>query len=392
MDKSSSKTLKDILRPYQILSYILGIRLIKFPSGWKSIKLNKWESSIRRLEEIDKTLQALGSNSRFHKIYVRTMIELIFSVIFFLALICSDGFYITISIDSKIIKTILLILIVIIHVYGEIIASTITMDFLTMVRCVKSELERASDLLIDINILPSTSIAVELIKYKRNKKSNTKFFKVLPSSQRINSRLDASNQEIFRSRRLLQTIRQIHLELYKVSKNLNDLYGIQVFIIICLYFFYNTCFFYSTYTFSKNSGYIKQIFLQELGSIAYFFFSTIYKVIFINYTCDETTLKMEKINEIIYTFYAENTDYIIQQEVKMFTLQMAHCQSTYSTFVRWSDDDIFDYYDTNVLAGIKKINKRFKHHINVDHVDKKRVVVLSIFTEAYSKHRPYLLK
>lgn len=46
MDKSSSKTLKHILRPYQILSCILGIRLLKFPSGWTSIKLNVIYSSL----------------------------------------------------------------------------------------------------------------------------------------------------------------------------------------------------------------------------------------------------------------------------------------------------------------------------------------------------------
>ncbi|KAF7407526.1 hypothetical protein HZH66_002063 [Vespula vulgaris] len=372
MDKSSSKTLKHILRPYQILSCILGIRLLKFPSGWtRLLKDQLWENSVRRLEEIDRTLQALGSNSRFHKIYVRMIVELIFSAIFFFFLICFDGFYLTISMDSEILKPIMLLLIVIIHVYGEIVSSTVAMDFLTMVRCIKSEVERASDLLSDINVLPSTSIAVELIKYKRTKKSCTKFIKVLPSSQRINSRLNVSNQEIFRSRRLLQTIRQIHLELYKVSKNLNDLYGIQV---------------------AKKFERTQDIFLQELGSIPYFFFSSICKVVFINYTCDETTQKMEKINEIIYTFYAENTDYIIQEELKMFTLQMAHCQSTYSTFVPWSDDDIFNYYDTNVLAGVKKVNNKFKHHIKVGRVDKKRLVVLSIFTEAYSKHSPYLLK
>ncbi|XP_043663973.1 putative gustatory receptor 28b [Vespula pensylvanica] len=251
--------------------------------------------------------------------------------------------------DSEIVTTIMLLLIVIIHVYGEIVSSTVAMDFLTMVRCVKSEVERASDLLSDINVLPSTSIAVELIKYKRTKKSCTKFIKVLPSSQRINSRLNVSNQEIFRSRRLLQTIRQIHLELYKVSKNLNDLYGIQVFIIICLYFFYNTCFFYSTYITVKKFENTQDIFLKELGSIPYFFFSSICKVIFINYTCDETTQKMEKINEIIYTFYAENTDYIIQEELKMFTLQMAHCQSTYSTFGLYSFNRKYIYSCLGVM-------------------------------------------
>ncbi|XP_035723786.1 putative gustatory receptor 28b [Vespa mandarinia] len=73
-----------------------------------------------------------------------------------------------------------------------------------------------------------------------------------------------------------------------------------------------------------------------MGSVPYFFFSSLCKVIFVSYTCDDTTQKMEKINEIVYTFYAENTDYIIQQEVKMFTLQMAHCQSTYSTFGLYS--------------------------------------------------------
>nr|XP_050845102.1 uncharacterized protein LOC127061791 [Vespula vulgaris] len=112
---------------------------------------------------------------------------------------------------------------------------------------------------------------------------------------------------------------------------------------------YRTAHATSTYISAKKFERTQDIFLQELGSIPYFFFSSICKVVFINYTCDETTQKMEKINEIIYTFYAENTDYIIQEELKMFTLQMAHCQSTYSTFGLYSFNRKYIYSCLGVM-------------------------------------------
>ncbi|KAI4489517.1 hypothetical protein M0802_011052 [Mischocyttarus mexicanus] len=212
----------------------------------------------------------------------------------------------------------LTIFFVVSHVYGEIAAMTVILDFLTIVRCIKSELERVNDLLSDINVLPCSSIALELIQYKGCKNSLKNLINVLPSSQRINSRLDVNNQIIFRSRQLLQTIRQIHLELYKVSKNMSNLYNIQTSIIISLYFFYNTCFFHSLYVSNKNCENSDRILLNELASIPHFLVSTMFKLIFINYTCDETTQKMEKINEIIYTFYAESTDNTIQQELRLY--------------------------------------------------------------------------
>ncbi|KAI4479085.1 hypothetical protein M0804_011224 [Polistes exclamans] len=382
--KSSSKTLKDILRPYHVLTTIFGLRVLKLPSGKTNIKLNviysiilflfynaswkyvssknrllnlsnteynlmctlsviiviiamvvglcknqQWESSMRSLEEIDKTLQLLGSNSRFHKIYIRTMIEFIFFMTYFFILMCLDVYITNESLNDSNIDKLPTLFFVGFNIYGETVANTVVLEFLTIVRCIKSELERANDLLSDINILPCSSIALELMKYKGKENSLKNLINVLPSSRRKNSRTDVNEQILIRSRQLLQTIRQIHLELYKVSKNTSNLYNIQTSIVISLYFFYNTCFFYSLYLTNKNYENSNDILYKEFASIPHFVISTIFKLIFLNYTCDETTQKMEQVNEIMYTFYGESTDNMIQQEVKMFTLQTAHCQSTY---------------------------------------------------------------
>ncbi|XP_014612274.1 PREDICTED: gustatory receptor 68a-like [Polistes canadensis] len=347
--KSSSKTLKDILRPYHVLTTIFGLRVLKLPSGktWKYVssknrllnlsnteynlmctlsviiviiamvvglcKNQQWESSMRSLEEIDKTLQLLGSNSRFHKIYIRTMIEFIFFMTYFFILMCLDVYITNESLDNSNIDKLPTLFFVGFNIYGETVANTVVLEFLTIVRCIKSELERANDLLSDINILPCSSIALELIKYKGKENSLKNLINVLPSSRRKNSRTDVNEQILIRSRQLLQTIRQIHLELYKVSKNTSNLYNIQTSIVI------------------------------KFASIPHFVISTIFKLIFLNYTCDETTQKMEQVNEIIYTFYGESTDNMIQQEIRVFMFQLIRNRLTFTACGFFDLDHTFLY-------------------------------------------------
>ncbi|XP_015185176.1 PREDICTED: uncharacterized protein LOC107071035 [Polistes dominula] len=229
-------------------------------------KNQQWDNSIRSLEEIDKTLKALGSNSRFHKIYVRTMIEIIFFLTYLILMTSFDVYFTNVVLDENETSRLLTLFFAASHIYGEVIAITVILEFLTVVRCIKSELERSNDLLSDINILPRSSIALELIKYYH------------------------------------------------------------------------------------------RLVLNQLSSIPHFVISTIFKVIFINYTCDETTQKMEKVNEIIYTFYAESTDHMIQQEVKMFTLQTAHCQSTITLIVTIVIDFSFVFWVRYIGIKFNELN------------------------------------
>ncbi|KAL2746790.1 putative gustatory receptor 28b [Vespula maculifrons] len=56
------------------------------------------------------------------------------------------------------------------------------------------------------------------------------------------------------------------------------------------------------------------------------------KIFVVNYICDKTTKEAEHTNEIIHTFYGQTTDYEIQKEVEIFSLQMMQRPIAYSAF------------------------------------------------------------
>nr|XP_050845459.1 gustatory receptor for sugar taste 43a-like [Vespula vulgaris] len=114
----------------------------------------------------------------------------------------------------------------------------LVIEFLTVVRCIKSEFQRANELLSDDNILPISSITLQLIEHKGIEGSfstersllvdSKKLFIVAPSLRQTQSRLQIARHKINRIKKLLRTIRQIHLELYRVSRSVSHMYGIPI--------------------------------------------------------------------------------------------------------------------------------------------------------------------
>ncbi|KAI4479170.1 hypothetical protein M0804_011309 [Polistes exclamans] len=215
---------------------------------------------------------------------------------------------------------------------------------LKKMKCIKSGFQRANELLGDVEILPISSIASELNDERTkmndlfiNKRlfpiNSTKLFITLPSSlHRTQSRLQIVTTKQNKSRTLLRTIRQVHLELFKLSKELSKMYGIQVsleismcilFGIFVLYHFY-TQYLRQSYDIEKN---FVQLILTFLSMI-----QLAVKIFIINYTCEKTTEEAENTNEILHTFYGQNTNLKIKNEVDIFTLQMMQHRTEYSAY------------------------------------------------------------
>nr|KAF7434365.1 hypothetical protein H0235_002556 [Vespula pensylvanica] len=193
--------------------------------------------------------------------------------------------------------------------------------------CIKSEFRRVNELLSDINVLPISSIALELLEHKEADGSlsierslpvdSKKIFIARPSLCQTQSRLQVASHKINRSRRLLRTIRQVHLELYKMSKSYSNMYGIQISL--------------------------------------------------------EMAISAERTSEIIHTFYGQNTDFEIKKEVEIFSLQMMQCRTAYTAFGLYNFNCkhicsvVYRYH--NNIHGYHDTSKQFNRTRIIDHCD-----------------------
>ncbi|XP_046828436.1 putative gustatory receptor 2a [Vespa crabro] len=245
----------------------------------------------KKIDEVDKTLQVLGSSTSFNSIYKRTIMD---------------------------------IMIVIIYL------------------CIKSEFKRVNELLADINMLPVSSVISELFEHREADGSfsierslpvdSKKLFIVAPSLRQRQSQLQISSHKINKSRMLLRTIRQVHLELYRVSNNLSNMYGIQISLEMAMCVMIDIIVLYRLYAKYREKS-------RNMYEMIFEFIHTIFlclqystKIFIINYICDKTTKEAERTNEIIHTFYGQNTDFEIQKEIEIFSLQMMQCRNVFSAY------------------------------------------------------------
>ncbi|KAI4489520.1 hypothetical protein M0802_011055 [Mischocyttarus mexicanus] len=284
----------------------------------------------RKLHEIDKTLRALGSSSSFNLIYKRTKCGL--SLILFLVLVLFAAAIVEmIVMDQPYYKSPFIYCCIIEYLYNFMIEFLLVTEFLTIVRCVKSEFQRANDLLSDVNILPITSISSELLKRSIFVNSNNSLNHTL-TLRTTQLELQLASNKINRSRQLLRTIRQVHLELCRISKCFSMMYGIQISLEMVMCILSTTYYLYNFYVSYMNG-------VRDIYYMIFLIISTIFnclpyfiRIFIVNVICHKTTEEAERTNEILHTFYGNNDDYEIQKEVEIFSLQMMHCCTTFTAF------------------------------------------------------------
>ncbi|XP_047371536.1 putative gustatory receptor 28b isoform X2 [Vespa velutina] len=393
------KSFEEVLRPIYILSIIFGLRVFEFPQshsrpilsflysmsfyclhfvGWTYqeeriyntgmfdldrtityvlsisekmmifiiliLGLHKSESSklfAKRISEIDKTLQALGSSTSFNSIYKMTIMSITIAILYLFLFFITIIIWMTI-LNNPIYKSFILYLSLMLNIYTFMVQFILLIEFFTIIRCIESEFRRANDLLSDVNVLPISSIASELLEHKKADGSlsiesslpvdSKKLFIGLSSLCRSKSQLQVESYKINKSRRLLRTIRQVHLELYRVSKSYSNMYGIQISLEVAISVLFNIYVLYDFYTkLEKETGNINDL-IHHLMVFIFCCSQYTLKIFIINYICDKTTEEAERTNEIIHTFYGQNTDFEIKKEVEIFSLQMMQCRTVYTAY------------------------------------------------------------
>ncbi|XP_047344241.1 uncharacterized protein LOC124946893 [Vespa velutina] len=139
-------------------------------------------------------------------------IVIIYLFVFFMIIILEQ-----ILTNQPIYKSFMIYYSMFLHIYGFMIEFLLVIEFFTIVKCIKSEFERANELLADISMLPVSSIISELFEHREADGSfsierslpvdSKKLFIVAPSLRQRQSQLQISSYKINRSRMLLRTIR-----------------------------------------------------------------------------------------------------------------------------------------------------------------------------------------
>ncbi|XP_035723118.1 uncharacterized protein LOC118442063 [Vespa mandarinia] len=337
--------MNDVLRPIDILSIIFGLRFLRFSRGRTRPILNFFYSMLlcclyfisrfycsdNRIIDVHETIFHITSTVHFIVIIAILIIGL-----------CRREIVGQILKDWPFIKSLKICSFIFLHMYSFMIEFLLVIEFLTIVRCIKSEFQRANELLADVSVLPISSIASELFKHREADGSfsieralpvdSKKLFIVAPSLRQRQSQLQISSHKINRSRMLLRTIRQIHLELYRVSNNLSNMYGIQISLEMAMCVMLNTYVLYNFYVkYKEEISNTHELIFQFIRALLLFLQHST-KIFFVNYICDITTKEADRTNEIIHTFYGQNTDFEIHEEVEVFSLQMMRHHNAYTAF------------------------------------------------------------
>ncbi|XP_043487491.1 putative gustatory receptor 28b [Polistes fuscatus] len=268
-------------------------------------------------------------------------------------------------------------------------------DFITVVRCIKSEFQRGNELLSDVSVLPISSIASEIIDRKENDdgslyierslpvNSEKLFTSVYSSKRQTQSKLQVANYKLKRSKILLRTIRQVHLELYRISKNFSNMYGIQILleIVVCvssnIYTLYD---FYEKYL-QEISGVMSLNFQFVVMILCIFQFST--RICMVNYVCNNATNEAKRTNEIIHTFYGKSMD----EEIKKSVLLKSMLTTTIDlpqhkrVFQIWNND-----FPATDLHGTCKSDKNIAKIRKIKEIHLELIKCAENINDAYGLH------
>ncbi|XP_076621297.1 putative gustatory receptor 28b [Colletes latitarsis] len=126
---------------------------------------------------------------------------------------------------------------------------------------------------------------------------------------------------INRNANMMRAVKQIHLELIKISRTMNDFYGIQILLTIFISLLLITCLLYVTYRIIWLTLPVDQ-FLQNIGPLLFWLVFYMLKVFIMNNECTKTSAEAADTGDLICELYEPSTTKGFRAEIRHFTLQM----------------------------------------------------------------------
>ncbi|XP_072754040.1 uncharacterized protein [Anoplolepis gracilipes] len=358
---------------YKILTYInIYFVFIKLVLGWW---YTKFDACYKKIVEIDETLRQLGWTVNYNSIYfiiIGTIIawlilNLFTSIIVFNVMRMFSNPY-------KIIGTIMA------YSYSLTVSGMVSFEFYIFVKCLQMRYDSINQLLREHSpvllakemklgffemqdcakimdteqrrFLPIKTLSnkwCQLVQSKKNisvaeKRNSVKsqFLSHFPShlqkqfqgelrnrSQKHNSVITVCQKRKY----LLQTLKQVHLELCKVSKTICMIFGVQTACEIGVIIMFITGSLYNLYTryVTQQHRLTESVFQQTAVTIMLSVFY-ILKIIFLSRICKHAADKGNKTIEIIYSIYGCDAESNVQEEIQQFGIQILQSPVRFSAY------------------------------------------------------------
>ncbi|XP_051174621.1 uncharacterized protein LOC127290218 [Leptopilina boulardi] len=266
----------------------------------------KYKRTLEQLELVDVALEFIGSSKKYQKMFKICLFEVIIWIVTIFVLLIND---IETLIRTNDWGTCLIILG---YFQVPLHCNSITdFTFTSMIKCIGVRFK-------DINLV----LEKILIKYEKPKPisefyQKSRKLKILVKPAASNIIIDNQQQK-----QLFSIIRQLHLEISKLSRKINEIYQIQIIIgmgalfsnvISLLYQLYITIFF------SNNSLQFK---LRSLIGTSLWCTVLGYRIFNINSTCGNVSKESCKTSEILCELKNANNDREFNDEIEQFSLQL----------------------------------------------------------------------
>ncbi|XP_020294023.1 putative gustatory receptor 28b [Pseudomyrmex gracilis] len=151
-------------------------------------------------------------------------------------------------------------------------------------------------------------------QHKRVLKMKDEWNKTVTSS--AHDRKNRENTDTMRS------VKQVHLELIKSIRSINEAYGIQILLSMTISFVFITSLLYYAYSILWSSKISSDVYRQEMVPVVCWVLFYASKVLIINHTCAMATIEAANTGDIICELYEPSASKEFRAEIRDFTLQL----------------------------------------------------------------------
>ncbi|EZA47644.1 hypothetical protein X777_15392 [Ooceraea biroi] len=296
---------------YQLMAYFMSMSIfLKLTLGWwytKSFKL--W---CRKISEIDETLRQLGSTVKYNWEYFMT-VGIISAWILF-ALLTNSMVFIYLLKRTHLSFTIYLVLA---YTYGITVNGIIILEFSLLVKSLQNRFRWVNQLLLTMSSSTVINSSCELEK---------KFQEEL--------RNQSPNHGVMKNQKCkhqLQTLKQVHLELCKVSKTLCSIFGVQIACELAMSVMIITGLFYNLYIRFFLRTTTDDLIIQTIPTVIMIFLHVL-QFLSLSCSCQRAINEGNKTSEIVHMIYGCNADADIQEETQQFGIQILQCPVKFTAF------------------------------------------------------------
>ncbi|XP_011685771.1 PREDICTED: uncharacterized protein LOC105448726 [Wasmannia auropunctata] len=290
---------------FQAIFYAnICLTLCLIPCGWLRRKYMK--AAMMRIMMCEKSMEQMGLQKNYRKLYLNQLYSLIFVVVIFIIFIVVnyDGMFV----EDTPMHIRIVIIIAVNYPVGLLYVSDVS--FLHWVSFAKTRFEQLNNLLQ--RMLTTTPDSPQ---HKRVLKMKDEWNKTYVASATQQDRTTKDNTDTMRA------VKQVHLELIKSTRSMNEAYGIQILLSMTVSFVFITSLLYYAYSIfwmHLSSELFRQEMIPVVGWIL--FYSS--KVLVINHMCAMATIEAANTGDIICELYEPSTTKEFRAEIRDFTLQL----------------------------------------------------------------------